>query len=104
MFFVACYTDESIVTTHEELFREAADASGTPTPASKEVLRYREALAVGWDLVKQHRLLTANHIQRIQAVLEPSRAGFRKVPGTWSASHPRMPASSSSRCTASSRR
>jgi Fic family protein len=73
---------ENIVTTHDELFREAADASGTSTPASKEVLRYREALAVGWDLVKQHRLLTANHIQRIQTVLEPSRAGFRKVPGT----------------------
>jgi len=73
---------ENIVTTHDDLFRSAADEHLAPSPAAKEVLRYRQALDVGWTLVKQHGLLTSNHIQQIQSTLEPARAGFRKVPGT----------------------
>lgn len=37
---------------------------------------------MGWALVKQHGLLTSSDIQQIQSTLEPTRAGFRKVPGT----------------------
>jgi Fic family protein len=73
---------ENIVTTHDDLFRSAADEHLTSSPAAKEVLRYRQALDVGWSLVKQHGLLTGNYIQQIQGTLEPTRAGFRKVPGT----------------------
>jgi Fic family protein len=72
---------ENIVTTHDELFREAgSDDSGSPS--AKEVLRYGRALSVGLDLVRQTGVLTSNHIVCIQAELERNDAGFRKVPGT----------------------
>ena len=73
---------ENIVTTHDELFRQAAGADASASPAAKEVLRYRQALRVGWELVRKDGLLTANHILRVQAELEQDSAGFRKVPGT----------------------
>jgi Fic family protein len=73
---------ENIVTTHDDLFRSAADEHLAQSPAAKEILRYRQALDVGWALVKQHGLLTSNDIQQIQSTLEPTRTGFRKVPGT----------------------
>jgi Fic family protein len=73
---------ENIVTTHDDLFRSAADEHLAQSPAAKEVLRYRQALDVGWSLVRHHGLLTSNHIQQIQGTLEPTRSGFRKVPGT----------------------
>jgi Fic family protein len=72
---------ENIVTTHDELFREAAQdtASG---PAVKEVARYNRALRVGFDAVRASGLLVGNHIVEIQSVLEQNRADLRKVPGT----------------------
>ena len=72
---------ENIVTTHDELFRQAAVDEGAAGPA-KEVARYREALRVGFDLVSSTSLLTNNHILAIQAELEQNRAGFRALPGT----------------------
>ncbi|CQR26478.1 conserved hypothetical protein [Thiomonas arsenitoxydans] len=46
------------------------------------MLRYRQALRVGFDQVNQSGLLTANHIIQIQAELEQNNAGIRKLPGT----------------------
>ncbi len=73
---------ENIVTTHDELFREAAFAHSATNPATKEVARYRQALGVGYASVQQTRLLTTNQIASIQAVLEKDRPGYRKLPGT----------------------
>lgn len=73
---------ENIVTTHDELFREASGSGEHANPAAKEVLRYRQALQVGFNEVLRHRLITNNHLLRIQTELEPNRPGFRKVPGT----------------------
>jgi Fic family protein len=73
---------ENIVTTHDELFREAALLKGPASPAAKEVARYRQALDVGFHSVRQTGLLTTNHILAIQATLERNHAGLRKVPGT----------------------
>jgi len=39
-------------------------------------------LRIGFENVRETGLLTTNHIIGIQKVLEPSRAGYRKVPGT----------------------
>jgi Fic family protein len=72
---------ENIVTTHDELFRDAAFPD-VGTAAAKEVQRYRQALGVGYDLVRTTGVLTVNHILRIQQELERNDAGFRKVPGT----------------------
>lgn len=73
---------ENIVTTHDELFREAADLDSATSPAAKEVARYNRALCVGFDAVRHSGLLTGNHILAIQAELEKNRPGYRKVPGT----------------------
>lgn len=73
---------ENIVTTHDDLFRDETGLDEPVNLAAKEVLRYRQALAIGFDLVRAHGLLTVNHIVRIQAELEANQAGLRKLPGT----------------------
>lgn len=73
---------ENIVTTHDELFKDDIWPDTFVNPAAKEVLRYRQALRLGFDGVRQTGLLTANHIVEIQSELEKNNAGFRKLPGT----------------------
>jgi Fic family protein len=73
---------ENIITTHDELFRDDLFPNDGGSPAAKEVLRYRQALWVGFQAVLAKGLLTANDILRIQAELERNSAGFRKLPGT----------------------
>ncbi len=73
---------ENIVTTHDELFKDDVLPEAFSNPAAKEVMRYRQALRLGFDQVRQDGLLTVNHIIEIQAELERNNAGFRKLPGT----------------------
>lgn len=73
---------ENIVTTHDELFKDDVHPEAFANPAAKEVLRYRQALRVGFEQVRDSGLLTANHIIDIQSELERNNAGFRKLPGT----------------------
>lgn len=73
---------ENIVTTHDELFQDDLSKGSSLSPAAKEVLRYRQALRVGYDAVRQSGLLTLNNILEVQAILEENNAGFRKLPGT----------------------
>ncbi len=73
---------ENIVTTHDELYKDDLFPENLHHGAAKEVLRYRQALRVGFDLVQQSGLLTINHIIQIQVELEQNNAGFRKLPGT----------------------
>jgi Fic family protein len=73
---------ENIVTTHDELFKDDVLPESFTNPAAKEVLRYRQALRVGFEQVRETGLLTSNHILAIQAELERNNAGFRKLPGT----------------------
>lgn len=73
---------ENIVTTHDELFQDDLSPGSSLSPAAKEVLRYRQAMWRGFDLVRESGLLTVNHLLEIQAVLEQNNAGLRKVPGT----------------------
>lgn len=73
---------ENIVTTHDELFKDDVLPEAFANPAAKEVLRYRQALRLGNDRVRETGLITANHLIEIQAELERNNAGFRKLPGT----------------------
>jgi Fic family protein len=73
---------ENIITTHDELFKDDVLPESFSNPAAKEVLRYRQALRIGFNQIKQSGLLTSNHIIQIQAELEQNNAGFRKLPGT----------------------
>lgn len=72
---------ENIITTHDELY-QAMSGSVVQNPAAKEVVNYRSALWHGYELVQQRHLLTTNMIIEIQAIVEDSRAGIRKLPGT----------------------
>ncbi len=73
---------ENIVTTHDELFREAAFPEAAASAAAKEVANYRQALRIGYDAVRKQKLLTNSIILKIQAELEQNNAGFRTLPGT----------------------
>lgn len=74
---------ESIVTTHDDLYRyEITTENFEKSPASKEVLKYREAILRGFEKIRSGMPLTANLIQEVQSVLIGNNAGFRQVPGT----------------------
>ena len=77
---------ESIVTTQDELYRTEIDFDDSQKTveraAAKEVLRYREAMRLGFTLVRKAPLLTNNVIKQIQQQLEENNAGFRILPGT----------------------
>jgi Fic family protein len=73
---------ENIVTTHDDLFRNETNSEAALSLAAKEVLRYRQALRVGFDQVRAQGLLTVNHIIHMQQELERNQAGLRKLPGT----------------------
>ena len=74
---------ENIVTTQDEIYRADLDLKETVTKtAQKEVIRYRQAMHTGFDLVRRNKLLTNSVIKQIQQVLEENTAGFRAVPGT----------------------
>ena len=74
---------ENIVTTQDEVYQADLDIVETVTKtAQKEVLRYRQAMHTGFDLVRKNKLLTNAVIKQIQQELEENTAGFRAVPGT----------------------
>lgn len=73
---------ENIITTHDELFQEDLSPHSHLKASAKEVLRYRQALWKGFDLVQESHLLTNRHLLAIQEELEQNNAGFRKLPGT----------------------
>lgn len=73
---------ENIVTTQDEIFKNEVLPDIVTNPAAKEVQRYRQALRLGYEQVKQSGLITANRIIAIQAELEQNNAGLRKLPGT----------------------
>lgn len=73
---------ENIITTHDELFSSDSFSKQFTSVAAKEVHNYSAALKFGYELVKMKKLLTSNNIIDIHSVLENSRTGFRKIPGT----------------------
>lgn len=73
---------ENIISTFDEIYQSNLFSNLFATPAAKEVHQYAAALKKGFELVKQHQLLTSNYILQIQEVVEQNKAGFRKLPGT----------------------
>ena len=74
---------ENIITTQDDLYRaDLAIKDFTVSPAAKEVQNYREAIFHGFQLVRQHKLVTNNNIISIQNVLKHTKGGFRVTPGT----------------------
>ncbi len=73
---------ENIITTHDALFRAFSANTGQIDPATKEVLRYREALWEGYTSLKDRPLLTTNLFISIVQTIRANRAGIRNTPGT----------------------
>lgn len=71
---------ENIVTTHDDLYKE--NIMIDTNPASKEVLNYAKGLKMGFEIVRNERLLLNKHILLIQEQLEANKAGFRTQAGT----------------------
>jgi len=73
---------ESIVTTHDELFKANLNVEVLTPAAAKEVQDYAYALRQGFGSVRQSKLIRLSDILSVQQELEKNRAGFRKLPGT----------------------
>ena len=72
---------ENIITTYDEIYR--SDISNDFISQDiKEVQNYKDALYLGFDIIKTKKILSVNHIKEIQATLEQNDAGFRKQSGT----------------------
>lgn len=72
---------ENIITTHDELYRSSISDVFISNDI-KEVQRYKDALYLGFEIIKTKKVLSVNHIKEIQATLEQNDAGFRKQSGT----------------------
>jgi Fic family protein len=71
---------ENIVTTTDELFRHLDDDAGAD-PATRETLRYRTALRVGFEMTNQ-RGLTAATASAVCSTIKDCEMKIRAVPGT----------------------
>lgn len=74
---------ENIVTTQDDLYKAEIDVGKQLiTAATKEVLRYRETLQRGFQLVKENAQLSNKIVKEIQMYLVGNQAGFRSQAGT----------------------
>jgi len=73
---------ENIITTNDALFRAMAAGTGPIDPATKEVLRYREALWQGYNRVSKHARLNADLFVHLVQVIKEDKNGIRNRPGT----------------------
>jgi len=73
---------ENVVTTNDELFRAFSAGGSAFDPATKEVLRYREALWEGFNDLEKRGILTTNAFIRIFQTIKQTDEGIRKTTGT----------------------
>ena len=73
---------ENIVTTNDALFRALTSSTVQVDPATKEVLRYREALWQGYNALQNNPILNADLFVKIAKTITQSEAGIRDRPGT----------------------
>ncbi len=72
---------ENIVTTADKLFRSSAVDKKATDPATKEALRYRNALRAGFQSI-QKRPLCTSAAEEICTEIKQSEMRIRQVPGT----------------------
>jgi len=73
---------ENINTTVAEIFQAELFPDKMQSKAQKETLHYKDALRVGFSLIQKQGFLHTNSFIEIQKILEPNKAGIRKVSGT----------------------
>ncbi len=73
---------ENIVTTNDSVYVAKIKEERELTPPEKEALNYTEALMEGAQRVFRQRYLATNDYIALQHILEPTKPGIRKLPGT----------------------
>lgn len=73
---------ENIITTNERIYQLQLLEENELSPADKEVDRYLNAVIYGYKLLNKNKFLATNQYLEIQKILEPSKRGLRKLPGT----------------------
>lgn len=73
---------ENIITTQDDLYKALTVNKPNISPETKEVVNYRKALFVGFNLLKKQGFLKVNDIITIQQELVGNSAGIRSSPGT----------------------
>lgn len=73
---------ENVITTQDKLYQALSTKGTQIDSATKEVLRYREAMLHGFRFIRKKEFLSTNAIIEIQKILEENNAGIRKLSGT----------------------
>lgn len=73
---------ENIFTTHDQLFQAGLQADKKINQAAKEVENYRESLWMSYRSTRETGLIRLEDILHLHSIIEPSKAGIRKLPGT----------------------
>lgn len=73
---------ENVITTNDALFKAFTASTSQVDPATREVLRYREALWEGFNILKAKPFLTTNLLVYLVQIIKKNRAGIRNAPGT----------------------
>jgi len=73
---------ENIVTTADAVYKAFSASTKQIDSATKEVLRYREALWYGYNQLEQRPILSTNLFIDCVQILKQNKAGIRNTPGT----------------------
>lgn len=73
---------ENIVTTNDSVYFAKIQEERGLTPAEKEALNYTHALMEGARKLNSKGFLNTNDYTLLQKIIEPEKAGIRKLPGT----------------------
>jgi Fic family protein len=73
---------ENIVTTSDALFRAFTSDGAHVDAATKEVLRYREAIWTGYSALKTRPIISTNLFTTLVQTIKGNTAGIRQTPGT----------------------
>ena len=73
---------ENIITTQDALYQANVFGGLAKNAAAKEVLRYAAAMKVGFEQIRDDRLITTRRIVDFHRVLMVDDGGIRKRPGT----------------------
>lgn len=73
---------ENIITTNDDLYQALIAEKNFENPATKEVLRYKEALWLGLERMKSRPFITTNLCIELVQTINGNTAGIRNTPGT----------------------
>lgn len=73
---------ENIITTQDELFQATITDKKVESPATKEVIHYKDALWHGVKQIEKKPILTTNLFIAIMRIIKKNDSGIRNLPGT----------------------